>query len=231
MTNLRKQDVVPSPQSYSQKSPRKYLEVGRRFGKLVVIDNARRVITGSKRTLNRTACLVRCDCGTEKILANAALLQGTTNSCACGLKERMPDTDWRWISASIRGRAKTRGVEMTLTPLQVKTLGLLPCIYCSHPPDNRFHRVTDLGGGRRSKASEPMLYSGIDRIDSSRGYIPGNVVPCCKFCNFAKKDYTLDYFLERLARYGSKLTRDDVVRVAASLKSPTPASISPNLLS
>lgn len=34
---------------------------------------------------------------------------------------------------------------------------------------------------------------GLDRIDSSKGYVPGNVQPCCKECNRIKSDkYTTE---------------------------------------
>jgi len=44
------------------------------------------------------------------------------------------------------------------------------------------------------------VYSGIDRLDSSKGYEPGNVVPCCKQCNWAKNDIAYDKFLEWIER-------------------------------
>jgi len=37
-------------------------------------------------------------------------------------------------------------------------------------------------------------YNGLDRVDSTLRYIHGNVVPCCKWCNFAKKNLTLNQF-------------------------------------
>lgn len=39
-------------------------------------------------------------------------------------------------------------------------------------------------------------HNGIDRIDSNDGYVQGNVVPCCKYCNMAKMDRTQDEFLK-----------------------------------
>jgi 5-methylcytosine-specific restriction endonuclease McrA len=34
----------------------------------------------------------------------------------------------------------------------------------------------------------------LDRADSTLGYIPTNVVPCCKVCNRAKSDMTRSDF-------------------------------------
>lgn len=36
---------------------------------------------------------------------------------------------------------------------------------------------------------------GIDRIDNSKGYVLGNCAPCCKLCNYMKKNHTVDDFL------------------------------------
>jgi hypothetical protein len=35
----------------------------------------------------------------------------------------------------------------------------------------------------------------LDRIDSNKGYILQNVVPCCKRCNVAKNDMTIHEFI------------------------------------
>jgi hypothetical protein len=47
-------------------------------------------------------------------------------------------------------------------------------------------------------------YNGIDRIDSSKGYIEGNIVTSCHQCNFAKSDYTLDEFYTWVERVANK---------------------------
>ncbi len=45
-----------------------------------------------------------------------------------------------------------------------------------------------------------FVYNGLDRQDSSIGYLKGNVVPCCKWCNSAKKNLTLNQFEEWVTR-------------------------------
>lgn len=44
-----------------------------------------------------------------------------------------------------------------------------------------------------------MKAIGIDRIDSDKEYTKDNSAPCCRMCNFMKKDYPLDQFLEHVA--------------------------------
>lgn len=38
-------------------------------------------------------------------------------------------------------------------------------------------------------------YNGLDRVDSSCGYLKGNTVPCCERCNRAKSSFSKDDFL------------------------------------
>ena len=41
---------------------------------------------------------------------------------------------------------------------------------------------------------------GIDRVDSERGYLIDNVVPCCSTCNFMKSDLERDNFLNHICK-------------------------------
>ena len=69
--------------------------------------------------------------------------------------------------ARLRYSAKKRGIECSLTKAEwsAEVLGA-SCSYCSGP-------------------IEPTG-SGLDRIDSSLGYIPGNILPACYLCNIVK---------------------------------------------
>ena len=44
---------------------------------------------------------------------------------------------------------------------------------------------------------DPIETVGIDRVDSSIGYIPGNMVPCCSMCNFMKLTSSSDDFITK----------------------------------
>ena len=65
------------------------------------------------------------------------------------------------------------------------------CFYCNLPPSNI--KVSSYGKG-------DFVYSGIDRIDNSRGYDTDNAVPCCKTCNRAKDIMGQGEFLEWVSR-------------------------------
>lgn len=45
--------------------------------------------------------------------------------------------------------------------------------------------------------------SGIDRIDNNKGYVHGNMTPCCSTCNYMKKDLTEEVFLSHAKKIAS----------------------------
>ena len=59
------------------------------------------------------------------------------------------------------------------------------CFYCGSSPQLKIYSE------RKTKES---FVNGIDRSDSSIGYIETNVVSCCKVCNYAKRTMSVDQF-------------------------------------
>lgn len=53
---------------------------GQRFGRWTVLGMTARTSTDGHK---RTACLYRCDCGTERVLYAQSLRGGLTKSCGC----------------------------------------------------------------------------------------------------------------------------------------------------
>jgi 5-methylcytosine-specific restriction endonuclease McrA len=80
----------------------------------------------------------------------------------------------RFVKA--RAEAKRHGHDWTLSWEQYEELIRRCCEYCG--------------------LSLPEVSTGLDRKDSSRGYTPDNVVPCCRECNVAKNAwFTYEEFL------------------------------------
>lgn len=80
---------------------------------------------------------------------------------------------------AIRGMAKKRGKDFTLNPEYAAKLLVQSCVYCG-------------------KENDDKNINGIDRIDSSHGYIYGNVQTCCAVCNRMKNDLPENQFFEHL---------------------------------
>jgi hypothetical protein len=84
----------------------------------------------------------------------------------------------------------------------------LNCFYCKGPPNMPFNSII----GRRKSGmiasgmsqehinDALVLYNGIDRIDSDKGYTSNNTVSCCKTCNFAKNELTTQEFYDWVQR-------------------------------
>lgn len=149
-----------------------------------------------------------CDCGNTTVI-DAALF-GKRISCGCvraetsrnnSLKSRhlveKKDTEDRVVGKLMRlyqNNANRTKRDFTLTIEQCQDLFLSSCFYCGSEPFN-----TLLLNNKKSKFN----YSGIDRIDNSRGYVPDNVVSCCKICNRAKHIMDQKTFTDWLIKAGN----------------------------
>jgi hypothetical protein len=79
--------------------------------------------------------------------------------------------------------ARVRNVDVTITFNEWKSLINNPCFYCA--------------------GELPQTGGGIDRRDSSLGYVEGNCRPCCTVCNIAKNDLTEEEFRTWLLKVSS----------------------------
>ena len=66
------------------------------------------------------------------------------------------------------------------------------CFYCNVAPINK--KIYTWHRNKENKQDYLFTYNGIDRVNNNSGHIPGNVVPCCIFCNKAKLDRSIDDF-------------------------------------
>jgi hypothetical protein len=90
----------------------------------------------------------------------------------------------------IKAKAKARGIEFVPTFQEYSEIIKNPCKYCGG-------LLPEVGGG-------------LDRIDSSKGYILGNVVPCCQNCNMAKGALSVqDFFSHTEAIYNYSIKKLD----------------------
>lgn len=68
--------------------------------------------------------------------------------------------------------ARVRNIEWRLSLEEFKMFWQKPCYYCG----------------------DEIKTIGIDRIDSGQGYTLGNLVSCCKTCNYAKGKMTKEEY-------------------------------------
>jgi hypothetical protein len=157
---------------------------GQRIGELTVIERAPADPKGQKL---RWLCL--CDCGKTKAITTADLKK--VRSCGC-LKHRALPNGLAYVNrvhAYYVSNAKNRNYEWDLSFECFESLVSGNCYYCGEPPSVP-HR----------KENKVRLFNGVDRIENDKGYVKGNCVSCCRFCNIAKNYYTSKEFIERCCR-------------------------------
>ena len=77
----------------------------------------------------------------------------------------------RFNRLNIGAQSRNHIIEITLD--EFSKLVAEPCMYCG----------------------ESKLRRGIDRVDNKKGYTKDNSVPCCKLCNYMKRNISVEDFL------------------------------------
>ena len=89
---------------------------------------------------------------------------------------------WEAAFLQCKKRADNKGLDFELTKDYFKDNRDSRCYYCR----DRIPKI------------------GIDRIDSSKGYIKSNIVICCGRCNLMKRNTTQQGFIEQCKKIASK---------------------------
>lgn len=164
--------------------------IGTRFGKLLVTDEA-------PKHKNDFAPYwkCRCECGAETEVRAQHLTSGVTKTCG-GIHHRTGSVHYAWKGCGeISGRyigdlkkhAKQRGLDFTITKEDLWKQFLDQDRKCALTGWLlEFFRGKDM---YKTTASA-------DRIDSSKGYVKGNVQWVHKDINWFKRDYPQDKFIE-----------------------------------
>ena len=167
---------------------------GRKFGRLTVIERS------YPNRNEGTVWLCKCECGTEKIIRGHSLRRGLTKSCGCLLKEfhrlNFGLASMHSLIRKYKERARKRKLEFNLTEEQFKEITQKDCYYCGAKPNNIY---------RQKNCNGDYVYNGLDRVDNAKGYIINNVVPCCKICNLAKNNLTLQEFKDWIKKISEKI--------------------------
>jgi hypothetical protein len=146
--------------------------VGQRYGRLIVVAQSEtNVSVSDSRPSGFRAVIVRCDCGSEFVVACASLLQGNTQSCGCLGKD------------ILRKRSKTHGQSSTAE--YTAWCGMKD--RCYNPKHEKFKyyggRGISVWGGWQDNFSAFLSHIGpkpspslsLDRINNNGNYEPGNV--------------------------------------------------------
>jgi len=174
--------------------------MGQSFGQWTVL----RLGYGTKKRERYWKC--RCKCGTVKNVLGNSLRKGISKSCGCmgHPKARLPKGTASFNKLFLQYKqksAKSRGYSFRVSKKYFQILTKQNCYYCGMKPSNI---MTSKG------CNGDYLYTGIDRVDNSKGYVEGNVVACCARCNYWKKAHSQKDFLahvERIHKHQLNLSR------------------------
>jgi hypothetical protein len=180
---------------------------GDKFGNFTLLE---RVVGGTAGKHARF--IVECAlCGNHKEMSSQHIKK--KNSCGCAQND---SSTWKhstgaknrpWqlsegeaarnlLYAAYKGRDTRKGRHFSFTLEEFSAKIVQDCFYCGK------------NGGSLSKGlgktSGDFPYTGLDRIDSSKGYSPENTQPCCKICNTMKNTLTHEEFLSHIELIKSK---------------------------
>lgn len=141
---------------------------------------------------------VICRCGKEFNVSRHSIVTKGTTHCGCVplsvIRNQIKPNKHSCknsIYAQYRLKAKIRNFDFQLSFQEFLSFIVRPCYYCG---------VLESNTHKNTHAKEIYKYNGIDRLDSNKGYILDNCVPCCKNCNKAKLGMTDLNFLEWVER-------------------------------
>lgn len=148
-----------------------------------------------------------CDCGNGYFGLLAKIKSGHVKTCgfcafrnvnfaAAQAKREYPLTlsALNKLILNYKHGAKRRQISYNLSRELFIDLTSSNCFYCGGEP------AQTLSYGRTV-----YTYNGIDRFDPKEGYVPANVVACCKECNWMKLDMKYTSFFEKITKISQNL--------------------------
>lgn len=167
--------------------------VGQKFNRLTVLETVDAIN-------KRTAWRCKCDCGNIKIVKTECLKSGDSKSCGCLNNEQRSkniknvqskNAKYSPIEASARNVWRVSYKEMPFDDFYY--LSQLNCHYCGESPSNRQNSATKASSANR-KENGYFIYNGLDRINNNQPHSKENCVPCCKYCNYSKRERSTEDF-------------------------------------
>lgn len=132
-----------------------------------------------------------CVCGHEVLAIRDDLKSKSTVSCGCHRIRSAEHIEY----TKYKRNAKSRKLSFELTTDEFNSLINNNCFYCGTAPSRKISNHA-----KAEHLQRKAIVNGIDRLDSSLGYIKTNCVSCCFECNSAKMDLTVKEFMDMIRR-------------------------------
>lgn len=159
----------------------------------------------------------RCACGVEKDVEASNLTAGVSRRCrTCSSRNagriRTDEYGEEWRKSVCyrlaKSGARKRGTPLELSKEAVWKIMMSNCHYCGSEPSNTYKTVS----------GQQFNYNGIDRLDSSKEYVPDNVLPCCAMCNYMKRDSPYGDFISHVAKISKHTPAGSTVVVVTAIE-------------
>lgn len=174
---------------------------GLNVGNVVVLHN----VPGKDRGQTLWKC--QCSCGATFVARYCTLTTKTERkkpyNCGCLTRCKLPKdlvrkkilahSSARGLFGQYVGRAKFKGIDFELTIQEFEQITKQNCAYCNVEPSQMYQTGWH-------DAPEIYVYNGIDRIDSSSGYVATNCLPCCVVCNRMKNSHDQTFFIQHIKK-------------------------------
>jgi hypothetical protein len=168
--------------------------LGLKFSKLLVVE----VHSKTRNGHIRYSCI--CDCGNSANILGTHLIQQNTKSCGCDRPVGKTHTSWKgegeisgnfWYNHVVRSAKGDKGsrkpIPLTLTIKEAWDLFL---------EQDRKCKLSGIELTFPKKHKDISYTASLDRIDSSKGYILGNVQWVHKDINRMKNVFDQEYFIK-----------------------------------
>lgn len=165
------------------------LHKGEKYGRLTILEP-----NFEKNDENRllTKCECECECGTVFISSSYKIKSGGIKSCGCGKKgiNSICYKGYKGLSSviwnGIKSNAQKRNYEFSITMEYAWNLLIKQNYKCALSGTDIKLKIS---------MNEERSTASLDRIDSKKGYVEGNVQWVHKDVNFMKQDFSQSEFI------------------------------------
>ncbi len=158
--------------------------------------NTEYVYSPNKRVPDSLGRQYTTSCKLCRNLYNKSIRENPTEAYLKGIIDQRKKHKLSSVFLSSKGNAKRRGLEHSITRKYIEEIYASQNGLCYYTGGTMF---TDMRG--LSSNNDGVS---IDRIDSSKGYIEGNIVLCRWIVNRMKNDLTHEEFLELVSKINNK---------------------------
>lgn len=215
MKNYKEQYQVRKARQSAAKNFNVYgIITGETYGNYEVLEKVKipqRVSRGNGIYVECMATKWRCryiPTGEEKIVTTGYLSEFKSKSLQDKELEKLVSNNQHqkgfrnYLYKTSKSNANKRSYIFELTQEEYENIITQNCYYCGEPPKQMSE---DLMRKRGNMKEPPFSYNGVDRKDNNIGYIKDNCVPCCPICNYMKRNYSLQDFLNQVNKINTHL--------------------------